>query len=148
MAERSGWRDEAISRRHRQWGFNCPGVDLDFVMVEYNHGQPVALVEYKERRAAPLQTNHPTYQALRALADGYRNGPLPFFVARYCSTDWWFMVTPLNEPAQRHYQHCAGQVLSEQRFVRSLHLLRKHTLDACDVAAIAMLNSTVPELVR
>lgn len=30
--ERTGWRDEEISARHRIWGVNCPAVDLDFLM--------------------------------------------------------------------------------------------------------------------
>jgi len=31
-----------LSDRHRQWGDDCPMVDLDFLMCEYNHGVPVA----------------------------------------------------------------------------------------------------------
>lgn len=45
--ERSGWRDQEISLRHRKWGFNCPCTDLDFMLLEYNHGAPVAVVDYK-----------------------------------------------------------------------------------------------------
>lgn len=45
--ERSGWRDMELSGRHRIWGFNCPAVDLDFLMVEYNLGIAIAVVEYK-----------------------------------------------------------------------------------------------------
>lgn len=138
--ERSGWRDAALSQRHGAWGFNCPAVDLDFVMMEYNHGKPCALVEYKHVRAKPFDPRHATYRALIALADGYAAGPLPCFVAVYDPTDWSFVVTPLNDRARRHYQHCAGDVLSEQRFVRSLHLLRKSVLSAEDEAAIQQLN--------
>ena len=45
--ERTNWRDQELSARHRTWGFNCPAVDLDFLMVEYNIGKPVGLIEYK-----------------------------------------------------------------------------------------------------
>jgi hypothetical protein len=124
------------------WGFNCPCVDLDFVVAEYNHGLPVALIEYKDKHARAPDTGHPTYQALRALADGYGCGPLPFFIATYCSDLWWFRVLPMNEAAQRHYAHCVGERLSEQRFVRSLHLLRKSVLSNADMDAIAQLNDT------
>lgn len=141
--ERSGWRDEEISHRHGLWGFNCPAVDLDFVMLEYNHGKPCALVEYKHIRAKPPILYHPTYKALVALADGYRDGPLPCFVATYNPEDWSFRVLPLNAKARMHFAHCVGQVLTEQRFVKGLHLLRKQVLLAQDVEAISQLNNTL-----
>jgi hypothetical protein len=141
--ERTGWRDAELSKRHGYWGFNCPAVDLDFVMMEYNHGLPCALVEYKHMNARSVDVNHATYRALVALADGYVDGPLPCFVARYNPADWSFVVTPLNDRARAHYAHCRGQTLTEQRFVRSLHLLRKSVLTAGDEAAISELCSTV-----
>lgn len=139
--ERSGWRCEEISQRHRQWGYNCPAVDLDFVVAEYNHGKPVALVEYKDKRAMPPNLDHATYHALTALADGYVGGPIPFFVATYCSDDWWFLVKPVNAAATKYYAHVADKRISEQRFVRSLYLLRTKVLSIQDEAAIARLNS-------
>jgi hypothetical protein len=45
--EQSGWRDEAFSRRHRQYGHNVPMLDIDFLCVEYNHFRPVAIIDYK-----------------------------------------------------------------------------------------------------
>jgi hypothetical protein len=140
--ERTGWRDAELSKRHGSWGFNCPAVDLDFVMMEYNHGKPCALVEYKHVNARPVDPSRATYRALIALADGYSDGPLPCFIARYNPSDWSFIVTPLNDRARAHYAHCDGDILTEQRFVRSLHLLRKAVLTAEDEAAIAALNCT------
>jgi len=143
-AERTGWRCEAISRRHREWGYNCPAVDLDFVVAEYNHGKPVALIEYKEKRAQPPDALHPTYQALIALADGYKAGSIPCLIAVYCAEHWWFQVYPLNDSARRHYQHLkADERITEQRFVRSLYLLRQKTLTQEDEWAIAQLNTSV-----
>lgn len=138
--ERTGWRDAELSKRHGAWGFNCPAVDLDFVMMEYNHGRPCALVEYKHKNAKSIDINHATYRALIDLANGYRNGALPCFVARYDPTDWSFVVTPLNDRAKQHYGHCMDERLTEQRFVKSLHLLRKTVLTAEDEAAINALN--------
>lgn len=138
--ERTGWRDAALSERHGHWGFNCPAVDLDFVMMEYNHGKPCALVEYKHKNAKPPNLKHATYRALVALADGYAAGSLPCFIAQYNPVDWSFVVTPLNERARQHYNHCVGETLTEQRFVRSLHLLRKSILTVEDEAAISALN--------
>jgi len=139
--ERTGWRDSELSERHGHWGFNCPAVDLDFVMLEYNHGLPCALVEYKHINAKTVDPSHATYRALVALADGYRDAPLPCFVAIYNPLDWSFMVTPLNDAAKKHYCHCSGEVLTEQRFVKSLHLLRKSVLSEADIAAIEKLNN-------
>lgn len=97
--ERTGWRDSALSERHGTWGFNCPAVDLDFVMMEFNHGKPCALVEYKHKNARLPDPRHATYRALVALADGYKDGPLPCFVAIYDPDHWSFRVVPLNESA-------------------------------------------------
>jgi hypothetical protein len=142
--ERTGWRCDAISLRHRQWGFNCPAVDLDFVMTEFNHGKPVALIEYKDRRAQEPNLQHSTYRALTALADGYKDGPLPFLVAFYCPDDWWFRVIPVNGPANNHWKHCVGIKLTEQRFVKGLYLLRKRELTKQDDLVIGKLNDRVP----
>ena len=141
--ERTGWRDAELSKRHGAWGFNCPAVDLDFVMMEYNHGKPCALVEYKHINARQVDPSHATYRALVALANGYTDGPLPCFIARYNPTDWSFVVMPLNDAAKAHYNHCVGQTLTEQRVVKSLHLLRKAVLTEEDKAAIAALNGTI-----
>ena len=138
--ERTGWRDAELSKRHGCWGFNCPAVDLDFVMMEYNHGKPCALVEYKHKYAQQINPNHATYRALVNLADKYSDGPLPCFVAIYDPEDWSFLVVPLNDTARTYYKHCDGERLSEQRFVRSLHLLRKKVLTVQDESAISQLN--------
>jgi len=138
--ERTGWRDQALSERHGRWGFNCPAVDLDFVMLEYNHGKASALVEYKHKNAAKVDSSHATYRALVDLADKYSDGPLPCLVARYDPETWAFVVTPLNDAARQHYSHCAEESISEQRFVTSLHLLRKRVLSDSDRDAIAQLN--------
>ena len=141
--ERTGWRDEKLSERHGYWGFNCPAVDLDFVMLEYNHGKPCALVEYKHRNARLVDPGHPTYRAMAMLCNGYKLGPLPCFVAIYDPDVWVFKVVPLNEAARKFYANFVGVELSEQRFVRSLHLLRKRVLTEEDEKAIAQLNGVV-----
>jgi hypothetical protein len=124
--ERTGWRDESISRRHREWGFNCPAVDLDFVVAEYNIGKPVGLVEYKHYMAQIPNVLHPTYRALTALADGYKEGPLPFLIAFYWPDVWAFKITPVNEYAKGHFY--IGEMLTELEFVRRLYKLRSLVL--------------------
>lgn len=117
--ERTGWRDLALSERHRLWGFNCPSVDLDFLLVEYNLGKPVAIIEYKEDRARMPNTLHPTYRAITELAN---MADLPFLIAFYSNVDWWFRIYPVNADAARYYRE--GQVMTEREFVESLYHLR------------------------
>lgn len=95
-SERTGWRDELISRRHRMWGFDCPAVDIDFLMLEYDHGKAAAIVEFKHERAAPVHLGHPSMRALAGLADAAN---IPFFLVRYTDQETWYYVTPGNARA-------------------------------------------------
>lgn len=118
--ERTGWRDEEISTRHRKWGFNCPAVDLDFFMVEYNYGKPVGLIEYKHYLAKAPNIKHPTYRAITELANCAN---LPFMLAFYWPRIWAFRVYPVNKIAQEHFD--AGQIFTEYDFVSRLYKLRQ-----------------------
>jgi hypothetical protein len=122
--ERTGWRDQELSRRHRRWGFACPAVDLDFVLVEFGLAAPVALVEYKHFRARPVDLEHPTYRALQTLAD--REPAIPFLVARYWPESWAFSVQPANATAQQLYG--CQRHYSEAEFVATLYELRAATI--------------------
>ena len=95
--ERTGWRDEGISRRHREWGSGCPALDIDFLLIEYDNGVPKALVEYKNEHAQPQYSSHPSYQALIQLGNSSR---IPVFACRYASDFSWWRVVPLNEYAR------------------------------------------------
>lgn len=95
--ERTGWRDMRLSQRHRDWGWDCPAVDLDFLFLEYDKGKAVAIVEYKHERAEPQKASHPTYQAMIDL--GNRAG-IPVFAVRYADDFSWWRVTPLNQVAK------------------------------------------------
>lgn len=121
--ERTGWRDERISRRHREWGYNCPAVDLDFLVAEYNTGEPVALVEYKHEAAQRANLQHPTYRALRKLC-GF--GQLPFMVVYYRPEPWRFLILPANPRADGFYE--GPRSLSERDYVTSLYVLRKRVI--------------------
>lgn len=122
--ERTGWRDEKISERHRMWGFNCPAVDLDFLMVEYNLGKPVGLIEYKHDGAQMPNLKHPTYRALTELAN---LAGLPFFIAFYHNEDWWFRIVPVNDLAKEVYVE--QQAMSELEFVTSLYQMRRLVIE-------------------
>ena len=124
--ERTGWRDERISARHRDWGFNCPAVDLDFLMVEYNLGKPVALVEYKHHQAMMPNVKHPTYRALIDLADGYRDDPLLALISFYWPEVWAFKVFPINGVAKEWFAD--GEGVSEYDYVTRLYRMRRFKL--------------------
>lgn len=123
--ERTGWRDEKISARHREWGYNCPAVDIDFLVVEYNVGKPVALIEYKHEGAMMPNFNHPTYRAIKALAD---MSSLPFMVVFYNNESWWFRVYPQNDRARKIYKEAT--LLTEKVYVTSLYYMRNRVIEA------------------
>jgi len=117
--ERTGWRDERISARHRQWGYDCPALDLDFLMLEYDVGKAVALVEYKHEDAAPVHTGHPSLRALVDLAD---RAALPVFVVRYADDFSRWYVSPLNNHARAI--HGEPSSLTEEQWVDLLYRCR------------------------
>lgn len=135
--ERTAWRDEQISARHRAWGFDCPAVDLDFLAVEYNVGKPVALIEYKYHKAATVDLQHATYRALADLANAY---PLPFLIVRYWREPWAFRVQIGNEAALHWFND--GETLSEFNYVKRLYLMRRAKVTA---ELHAKLDKTLPE---
>jgi len=123
--ERTGWRDLELSQRHRRWGWNCPAIDLDFVLLEYDRGKAVAIVEYKHEQA-PLQfPAHPSYQALIDL--GNRSG-LPAFACRYADDFSWWRPIALNAIAKQ--LRASRTAISEQEWVAFLYKLRGYELPA------------------
>ena len=118
--ERTGWRDEGISRRHREWGLDCPAIDIDFLLIEYNYGKAMALVEYKHENATPQYPTHPSYKALIDLGD--RAG-IPVFAARYANDYSWFKVTSLNEYAKSYIPEC--ETMAEDEWVVLLKRVRR-----------------------
>jgi len=135
--ERTGWRDKEISARHRKWGFNCPAVDLDFLMVEYNMGKPVGLVEYKMYKSSMiLNLKHATYRALKSLADSAK---IPFFVAYYYPDIWAFKVVTVNEYSKTWYEN---KIYTEKQYVEILYKIRSKTIE--DVV-YSKLNNRLPE---
>lgn len=120
--EITGWRDEWISGRHREWGVDCHATDIDFLMVEHSFGAPKALVEYKSigSVAEPKWRDRPNYKALEALANA---AGIPCFVLRYDrhNTDSW-KVTSVNQSAVSYVGVQAK--MSEVEWVELLHRVR------------------------
>jgi hypothetical protein len=118
--ERSGWRDETISRRHREWGYDCPALDLDWLVIEYDTATPVALVEYKNEHARMATTKEANYRALIKLGD---MSGLPVFAVRYASDLSWLRITALNCIARGKVTE-RSQGMTELAYVTLLYKLR------------------------
>lgn len=117
--ERTNWRDEGLSKRHRKWGWDCPALDIDFLMLEYDRGKASALVEYKNEHAAPQYPSHPSYQAL--IDVGNRAG-LPVIACRYTDDFKKWTVTPLNGIATQYVSRKTE--MSESEWVSLLYHIR------------------------
>lgn len=117
--ERSGWRDSALSERHRQWGFHVPAVDIDFLLVEYTAGEPRALIEYKHEQAALVPATSANLKAISRLADW---ASLPAFVVRYADNLSWYRVRALNVLAREMLPEAEG--MTEDEYVAFLYQLR------------------------
>ena len=117
--ERTGWRDAALSQRHRAWGFDCPAVDIDFLLIEYDNSEPVALVEYKHERAQPIRASHPSIQAIAKLG---ARAALPVFLVRYAEDISWWQVSPLNHPVEKFV--ASQTYMSELEWIDLLYAIR------------------------
>lgn len=117
--ERTGWRDIGLSAQHRAWGFDVPCVDIDFLLLEYDRGEPSALIEFKHENARLVNLAHPSYLALSTL--GTRAG-IPVFVVRYGNGYGWFKTQSVNELAQRLLPSVA--TMTQHEWVTFLYRLR------------------------
>lgn len=136
--EMLGFRDEALSRRHRTWGVACPAADIDLLMVEYNWATPAVVVEYKHKNGLEnIDLSHTTYRAISALADGCN---IPFFVAVYDPVIWCFTVIPVNHAAKLRVRKT--MTVTELQWVRALYRLRNIHQFPPELAAT--LNTKLP----
>jgi|SRR5271157_417090 len=76
-----------MSLRHREWGLNCPAVDLDYLLIDFNHCVPVCILEYKYMTSP---TNDSNTTATLRLAE---HCGIPYFGAQYNNRAWWFIVS-------------------------------------------------------
>lgn len=121
--ERTGWRDLRLSQRHRLWGFNCPALDID-CFIEYDNGEPAALIEYKNERAGE-QTHSASYKALWMTAE---RADLPHFVVWYSSDFSRWTVYPVGINAAQFLSEKA--TYNEAGYVSFLYRIRGRTMPA------------------
>lgn len=119
MQERTGWRDERISRRHRKWGIGCTATDFDFLMLEYVKGEPSAIVEYKNEFAPVQYPTNPQYQALKKLGD---KAEIPVLACRYSDDFQRYKIVPLNDCAKNFLPE--REELDEISWVKLLYKIR------------------------
>lgn len=117
--ERSGWRDEGISRRHRLWGVSCSATDIDFLLVEYIYNTPKAIIEYKNEHAPPQKLSASQYQVLKKLGD---RAQIPVFAVRYADDFSKFYVVPVNKKSSKLLRK--RTTMTENEFVTFLYKIR------------------------
>ena len=130
--ERTGWRDEKLSQRHREWGDDCPMVDIDFLVVEYYYSKPKAIVEYKSEHAdinfnklTEIGMAPQSYKAIEYLANAAN---IPFFVVRYKTDFSSWNITPMNKHTQKYVNINETKNLSEETYVELLYKIRGRSL--------------------
>lgn len=119
--ERSGWRDEGLSRRHREWGRPLHMTDIDWLVIEHTAGTSRALIEYKHECSGIDFTTSCNAAALRHVA-GTNRQPLPLFLVRYWRDPWTFSVSPENATAKAIVS--APTTMNEREYVALLYSLR------------------------
>jgi hypothetical protein len=152
--ERSGWRDPDLpawhhkygfaysvadldgidlNKRHKEWGWDCPAVDIDKLFIEYDNRLPIALMDYKYRES--LKVPEPDRSSANNLVmsrlytrrtDGFKE--LPFYVTIYTKHPWTFRPIWINTQAKQLAPR--NQLLTEAGFVEWLHWLRDRVVDS------------------
>lgn len=132
--ERSGVRHLELSRRHREWGVDCPATDID-CLVEIARGVPVAIIEYK-RDTADLEQSLQSWRSLWILADKAR---IAFFLAVWSQSagEYSFRIERANNRGVEMIREHRGisrqdETMSEREYVKFLYLIRDRDPRAVD----------------
>lgn len=137
------WSSEKISRRHREYGFNVPAFDIDFLLVEMHGGRPAALCEYKfMSQCGKIDIASPTFSALSILANA---AAVPLLLTFYDYRPyWWFVVHPLNRHAYKLLGRIQPLLMSERAYVELLYRARGIV---CPHQLLNTLDSYKPEVI-
>jgi hypothetical protein len=106
-------------------------VDIDFLVTDYDHGKPVAIIEYKHELADEKNTHDMSYRALKALANASK---IPCFVCRYSAGLDLFKPQSLNGFAKDHMLD--GKTMTEEEWVGFLYELRGREVPPAVLAEI------------
>lgn len=133
--ERSGWRDEQLSRQHRTWGRDLTATNADaiysrettieegessvFVEIQ-NKNEPVLITDYKRMERKSVDWNSSALGCLQVIANRCQCAVTVVFYGY--DPYWWFAVVPGNTIAALIYTKFA--YLSEFEYVATLYQLR------------------------
>lgn len=126
------------SDRHRLYGYNAPALDIDFFMIEYDKGLPAALIEAKHINAQNVRLDHPSFRAMKVLAD---NSKIPFLITYYDPETACYYIVPMNDHARAIPLCDKPRWFTEKNYVKMLYWLRKKNVPA-DI--LNNLSSTAP----
>lgn len=127
----TGWRDSRLHLVHNMYGLKIPVAGMSFAMVEYDRGEPLAIINYI-RRDTVLPGGHDVGKAYTALSSLYRaDGPsMPFLTAQYDSRNWAFRLIGHNDAARDLIGVDGWLPVTEEHFVRLMYRLRGRHLPA------------------
>ena len=101
--ERSGWRDEWISKFHRKLGDALGMTDLDFVVIEWNQHNgrmiPRAIIDYKVA-GADISKSNPSLRAYETVGDILKVPALLVWYRRQAPAQ--FKIKGINRSGLRH----------------------------------------------
>lgn len=127
----TGWRDSMLAVRHKSYGFEAPAPGMKLSMIEYDKGEPLALINYWNRNVQ-LPFGKDVARHYHAFGELHRftGEQLPFMTAQYDPRNWSFRVFGHNEAAHSFLDTRGWVVMNERQFVNNLYRLRgRHTPD-------------------
>ena len=143
MARRldTGWRDGMLSVRHAHWDHEAPVVGMKFPMVEYDRGNPLAVISY-QRRGEQLPTGRDVSAAYLAFGRLQRKTgeQLPFFTVQYDVRNWSYRVFGHNDAARAFLDSSGWTKMDEQQFMANLYRLRSRHMP--DLSAYGVVPAT------
>lgn len=141
--ESTHWRDEALSKQHRGWGWHMPCSDIDWLVTESAAHKVRVIVEYKHVRSMPADFAVDSFQirTLLHLAHGHEDR-LPVMIVNYLHSpsriDWAFEVMTLAYQCEPRREE---QIMTEYEYVAFLCRMKGQTPDW---AVMQRLSRTLP----
>jgi len=127
MARRldTGWRDGLLSVRHAHWGHVAPAAGMKFPMIEYDKGEPLAVISY-QKRGEELPAGKDAASVHTAFGRLHRatGEQLPFFTVQYDTRNWSYRVFGHNDAARSFLDQSGWSKMTEQQYVWNLYRLR------------------------
>lgn len=143
MARRldTGWRDGLLTRRHELWGYAAPANGMTLPMVEYDRGEPLAVINYI-RYGTELPSGREVARDYLAMGQLHRETgeQLPFFTAQYHPTTWAFRLIPHNTSAREFLDSGEWVEMTERQFVNNLYRLRGRYMPDLEPYGVTLSN--------